>query len=151
MNMRKLLLACLLAFPLAAIPSQAWAWDGSSSKEECEGDGGGHGCLKGGHFAGLHGHFAGLHGHFAALHGHFAGLHGLGLFSGDHQHAPNVPQAGPWYLYWPYQAHFQTPAPMPFPYYSPTLTLPPNFQGGVQPYQPVGYAQPAPAGQWNGH
>ena len=28
-------------------------------------------------------------------------------------------QAAPWYLYWPYNAHFQTPAPLTGPYYAP--------------------------------
>lgn len=44
-------------------------------------------------------------------------------------------QAGPWYLYWPMEAHFQVPAPGASPYFGP-MTLPPSFGGG-------GYA-PAP-------
>ncbi len=50
-------------------------------------------------------------------------------------------QAAPWYLYWPYNAHFQTPAPMiSAPYYAP-----PGAGGGsyqINPYfpqQPYGY------------
>jgi hypothetical protein len=66
--------------------------------------------------------------------------------------------AGPWYSYWPYEAHFQTPAPVGcFPYWPgpaagqpvptgaavPALTSP----TAVQPssYQPVGYFTEAPA------
>jgi hypothetical protein len=41
-------------------------------------------------------------------------------------------QAAPWYLYWPYDAHFQTPAPLSGPYYAPP-------QGGfmANPYFPA--------------
>ncbi len=42
-------------------------------------------------------------------------------------------QAAPWYLYWPYNAHFQTPAPLTGPYYAP-----PYSGGGlVNPYFPA--------------
>ncbi len=44
-------------------------------------------------------------------------------------------QAAPWYLYWPYNAHFQTPAPLTGAYYGP----PGSGMGGmVNPY----YASP---------
>src|SRR5687768_15496718 len=45
-------------------------------------------------------------------------------------------QAAPWYLYWPYNAHFMTPSPLTGPYYAPP------YSGGqlVNPYFP---AQPA--------
>src|SRR5579883_2748626 len=39
-------------------------------------------------------------------------------------------QAAPWYLYWPYNAHFMTPAPLTGPYYAPA-TAP-----AVNPYFP---------------
>jgi len=41
------------------------------------------------------------------------------------------PQLGPWYLYWPLEAHFQPIAPAAYPYWPPTgpQSLPPNFQG----------------------
>lgn len=42
-------------------------------------------------------------------------------------------QAAPWYLYWPYNAHFQTPAPLTGPYYAP----PYNGAGLVNPYFPA--------------
>ena len=38
-------------------------------------------------------------------------------------------QAAPWYLYWPYNAHFMTPAPLQGAYYAP-----PTGGGMVNPY-----------------
>ena len=35
----------------------------------------------------------------------------------------NMP-VGPWYLYWPLEAHFQTPASPQYPYWSAPMTLP---------------------------
>jgi len=32
---------------------------------------------------------------------------------------PGLGQLGPWYQYWPLEAHFQTPAPVAYPYWSP--------------------------------
>jgi hypothetical protein len=42
-------------------------------------------------------------------------------------------QAAPWYLYWPYNAHFMTPAPLTGPYFAPP------YSGGalVNPYFPA--------------
>ncbi len=37
------------------------------------------------------------------------------------------PQAGPWYLYWPLEAHFQHPAPGAYPPYASPMSLPPGF------------------------
>lgn len=57
-------------------------------------------------------------------------------------------QLGPWYLYWPMEAHFQTPAPTGYPFWPAPMTLPGavggapgpgNFMPGVQP---TGYAAP---------
>jgi hypothetical protein len=46
-------------------------------------------------------------------------------------------QAAPWYLYWPYEAHFQLPAPIGGPFFAPQqLTNPamnPYFSGQAQP------------------
>lgn len=55
------------------------------------------------------------------------------LFQGGWGHK-NLPvfQAAPWYLYWPYDAHFLTPAPVSGPFYGPPLTG--NFP--VNPYFP---------------
>ncbi len=33
-------------------------------------------------------------------------------------------QAGPWYLYWPMEAHFNAPAPTGYPYWPSGMTLP---------------------------
>lgn len=41
-------------------------------------------------------------------------------------------QAAPWYMYWPYDGHFLTPAPVSGPFYGPPLTG--NFP--VNPYFP---------------
>jgi hypothetical protein len=47
---------------------------------------------------------------------------------------PNLPvyQAAPWYNYWPYDAHFLTPAPISGQFYGPPMTG--NFP--VNPYFP---------------
>jgi hypothetical protein len=67
--------------------------------------------------------------------GHFAGPHAgkytrfTGWFHGG-GHAPKL-QAAPWYVYWPYNGHFMTPAPMAAPF------VPPPAMGGmVNPYFP---------------
>lgn len=51
-------------------------------------------------------------------------------------------QLGPWYSYWPYEAHFQTPAYPQFPYWPAPMT------SGI----PAGYANPyqTPAGSYAG-
>jgi hypothetical protein len=69
---------------------------------------------------------------------------------GNKQPQPTF-QAAPWYLYWPYDGHFQTPAPINAPIATPPVGG--NFP--VNPYfpAPAGYAGfgpipggPAPAG-----
>ncbi|HKB37158.1 MAG TPA: hypothetical protein VKD72_11940 [Gemmataceae bacterium] len=42
-------------------------------------------------------------------------------------------QAAPWYLYWPYDAHFLTPAPVTGPFYAP----PTHGNFPVNPYFPA--------------
>lgn len=76
-----------------------------------------------------------------------SGAPGAGLFSYLFEKRP-VPafQAAPWYLYWPYNAHFMTPAPLGGAYYGP-----PAGGAMVNPYFPAaaGYypgAAAAPAG-----
>jgi hypothetical protein len=58
----------------------------------------------------------------------------------------NLPtfQAAPWYLYWPYDAHFLTPAPVRAPFYAP----PGGGNFPVNPYfpAPAGYYGPIPGG-----
>jgi hypothetical protein len=55
-----------------------------------------------------------------------------------------MPTAGPWYLYWPYQAHFQVPAPGVNPYFPPAMTLPPGFGQPPMAPPPQGYRPPMP-------
>lgn len=60
------------------------------------------------------------------------------LFRGHSTQLP-VYQAAPWYLYWPYDAHFLTPAPVTGAFYGPPV--PGNFP--VNPYFPgAPYAMP---------
>ena len=86
------------------------------------------------------------------------------------------PQAGPWYLYWPMEAHFVNPAPVPYPFWPSQMSLPgmQPANGGMPPpavvppgqvpprmepvppnnlkpsvYQPVGYFGEAPS-YWYG-
>ncbi len=59
-----------------------------------------------------------------------------------------LPAAGPWYLYWPYEAHFANPAPYGFPYWPTPQTLPqanmaPGGPPGTMPYG-APYPQPNP-------
>ena len=66
----------------------------------------------------------------------------LGL--GSRQPLPTF-QAAPWYLYWPYDAHFLTPAPVTGAFYGPPV--PGNFP--VNPYFPgpaYGAYGPMPGG-----
>ena len=43
---------------------------------------------------------------------------------------PTCPQAGPWYLYWPLEAHFVAPAPTGYPYWPAPQGLPNINIGG---------------------
>ena len=56
----------------------------------------------------------------------------LGSHFGSRQPLP-VYQAAPWYLYWPYDGHFQTPAPVSGAFYGPptqgNFPVNPYFQG----------------------
>lgn len=92
---------------------------------------------------------------------------GSALFANRHQPLPTF-QAAPSYLYWPYDAHFQTPAPVVGPWYGPPIAgnypvnpyfPPPQYgpygpmPGGPAPGAPIGYGPapgsggpPAPAG-----
>lgn len=61
---------------------------------------------------------------------------GAALFGG---HSPKpVFQAAPWYLYWPYDAHFLTPAPVTGAFYGPPN--PGNFP--VNPFFPAPHPGP---------
>jgi hypothetical protein len=46
---------------------------------------------------------------------------------------PNSGVLGPWYLYWPYEAHFVTPAHPQFPYWPSNQVLPGGAPVAVQP------------------
>jgi hypothetical protein len=59
---------------------------------------------------------------------------------------PVVAPLAPWYLYWPMEAHFQTPAPMTYPFWPSPQTPPP---GVGSPLQPASY-YPAPPPYWYG-
>jgi hypothetical protein len=69
---------------------------------------------------------------FSGFFAHFRGGNVLPVF-----------QAAPWYLYWPYDAHFLTPAPMQGAFYAPPIYG--NYS--AQPYFPSPQPQwVAPAG-----
>jgi hypothetical protein len=63
---------------------------------------------------------------------------------------PCCPQAGPWYLYWPLEAHFVAPAPTGYPYWPspqglpPGVPVPPPSVAAAPPGVPAPAAQPAP-------
>jgi hypothetical protein len=64
-------------------------------------------------------------------------------------------QAGPWYSYYPYNAYFQTPAPVGgWPYWPasaapPALPELPSMPSVPESARPAGYAAPAPS-YWYG-
>lgn len=51
-------------------------------------------------------------------------------------------QASPWYVYWPYDQHFQLPAPINAPYFAPQMYAHPS----MNQYFPGGHGAGAPAG-----
>ncbi len=68
-----------------------------------------------------------------------------GSFSFQSTHGPASPQAGPWYLYWPLEAHFVAPAPTGYPYWPSPQAPPPTSIGGpaVPPPPPAFVPPPA--------
>jgi hypothetical protein len=54
-------------------------------------------------------------------------------------------QAAPWYLYWPYDQHFQMPAPINAPYFAPQAYGNPAMNPYFAP-APGGPAGPMPVG-----
>lgn len=52
-------------------------------------------------------------------------------------------QLGPWYQYWPLEAHFQTQAPGAYPNWPQPYSLPPGFRPPVPTPLP-GFQPPAP-------
>ncbi|HEY1188629.1 MAG TPA: hypothetical protein VGE74_13330 [Gemmata sp.] len=88
-------------------------------------------------------HSCGGHGGFgsrlAGLGGNLGGAPPRALFGGSHKQPLPAFQAAPWYNYWPYDAHFLTPAPVSGAFYGPPMTG--NFP--VNPYFPAaGYGAP---------
>jgi hypothetical protein len=57
---------------------------------------------------------------------------------------PNWSQLGPWYLYWPMEAHFVAPAPTGYPYWPSPQGLPGMSLGGpaAPPPPPPGMVPP---------
>ena len=112
----------LLALPLLAalaIPMNAHAWGGWFNHGGCEsGNCGSGGC------------------------GHGALANHPPTYCQHNGHGFCQPpfQAAPWYLYWPYDAHFQMPAPIAAPYIAPQ-----GFNTPWNPYFPAP-AGPMPAG-----
>jgi hypothetical protein len=63
-----------------------------------------------------------------------------------HKSGNEPPPLGPWYHYWPLEAHFQVPALPEYPFFSAPQTVPvvpPAPYGGVSPYAHQG-AGPGP-------
>jgi len=55
------------------------------------------------------------------------------------------PQLGPWYQYWPMEAHFQTPALCNYPYWPPPQMLPDQAKAlGAPAPDPAMMGAPAP-------
>lgn len=71
------------------------------------------------------------------------------VFRNHNQPALPAFQAAPWYLYWPYDAHFQTPAPVHAPFYGPPVggnfPVNPYFPGPANAFGPMP-GGPPPAG-----
>ena len=109
-----------------------------------------------GHLFGGHGGGAGMGGGMGGGFGGNGGGLGMGYGSPMAGHGLLQPpfQAAPWYLYWPYDAHFQMPAPINAPYYPPQAygypgAFNPYFGGSAPPGwtgMPVGYNPGTPAG-----
>jgi hypothetical protein len=53
-------------------------------------------------------------------------------------------QLGPWYLYWPMEAHFYPQAPAAYPGYPHAMSLPPNFYPPRPGPYPANPQQPHP-------
>ncbi|MBX9625205.1 MAG: hypothetical protein K2X82_15465 [Gemmataceae bacterium] len=71
------------------------------------------------------------------------------LFTGQ-QPLPTF-QAAPWYLYWPYDGHFLTPAPVTGAFYGPpgagNFPVNPYFPAPAGPYGPIPGGPPPMPGQ----
>lgn len=115
--LRALVIVSAVGLALAATAGTASAW----GKDSCSGPNCGGGGL------------------FSSLHAKPPAPTPTSLFGGI-GHKTKLPafQAAPWYNYWPYDAHFLTPAPISGPFYGPPLTgnfpVNPYFPGPAAPY-----------------
>ncbi len=138
--MKKMTLAGLVALSFAAVASEARAHgiclggeiciSGRAWARRCDCSPCGGGCPGGG-----------------------CGLGGCGLGGGGYGIDGAYPS--PWYMYYPYGAYFQDPAPTGYPYWPGNMT--PYNQPNVAPaaygvpgYPPAGYNQQIPS-YWYGH
>ena len=119
--MRTKYLAALLALPLLAVAARAEGWSGPGS--------------------------ANLGVNLGFRVNSCWGPGGMASPGGAYAPGGSAPaQAGPWYLYWPMEAHFQTPAPTGYPYWPSPMTLPPPAATGAPApgnFMPASYQAPA--------
>jgi hypothetical protein len=137
--MKKLLLVGLLALPLSLLPAPAHAYDTGTY------DVGGGLYFRGNPCYGgpSYGQFGGAPNGGAPNGGApNGGGKGWSAGTGGGQGGHPVFQAGPWYLYWPLEAHFQNPAPIGYPFWPSPMGLAPNV-GNQNPMMPsLGCAPP---------
>jgi hypothetical protein len=80
---------------------------------------------------------------------------GANIYLKVYKYPQTKQQLGPWYLYWPLEAHFQEQAPLGgYPMWAPPYSLPPTFHAPtptqIQQFQPPapshlpGFQPPAP-------
>src|SRR5262245_41894600 len=121
--MNKLLRGSLMALALWCVPAQVYAWDCCGGDPNCKG-------AKGWCLGPITIDF---------------GCNWYYRFGWGCHTTCGGCQAGPWYSYWPYEAHFATPAPVGgcFPYWPSPLTAGggPNFSAGPVAHQMVPPAQ----------
>ena len=120
--MKRFLAGCLLALPLLATPVRA--------ETLC---------------------FGPLHVDAAATYSLRVNFNGCDFINACSPHFYWYGNAGPWYLYWPYEAHLNPPSPMTFPYW-PVHQAPAGRGSSAQALTPAGYyySQGAPS-YWYGH
>jgi hypothetical protein len=129
----------------AAVAVASLAGSEARAQTGCHDCGHGHGHSLG---HGLFSKFHGGGGSISPTYGHLAGLHHAGFgYGAGNTHRAKLPvyMAAPWYLYWPYDGHFQTVAPMAYGAFYP----PPAYTGN--PFNPGayhGYVPGAPLPQY---
>ena len=140
--MKKLLLVGLFALPLSLLSARAHAFDTGTY------DVGGGVFFRGNPCYGSpsSGQFGnpgnGQYGQYGAPNGGGnGGGHGWSAGNGGQGGHPCF-QAGPWYLYWPLEAHFQNPAPIGYPFWPSPMGLAPNGVGQNPMMPSLGCAPP---------